>query len=125
MVVIALNEIFLPSRGRIPIQIKNQDVIIKWSKVHKPWFANAFKAGQEHRLSPSLGGMYSGQLPSAPGCPFGVTWSTLRLGVSKLSKKNPKSQMRIPMVWIPLAIGVIRNMGVDDKATFSLSLYTA
>ena len=85
---------------------------------YKPWLANVFKAGQEHRLSPSLGGMYSGHLPSAPGCPRGVTWPTLRLGVIRLSKNNPKSQAKTPMLWRSLAIGVIRNMGVDVQATF-------
>ena len=95
----------------------NQDVIIKQSILkgsYKPWLANVFKAGHEHRLSPSLGGMYSGQLPSAPGYPGGVTWSILRLGVTKLSKNKPKSQMRNPMNWKPLAIGVIMNMGVES-----------
>ena len=84
---------------------------------YKPWLASAFKAGQEHRLSPSLGGMNSGHLPSAPGCPCGVTWSTLRLGETRLSKKNPKSQVKTAMLWRPLAIGVIRNMGVKVQGT--------
>ena len=32
-----------------------------------------------------------------------------------MSKNNPKSQVKTPMLWKPLAIGVIRNMGVVFK----------
>jgi hypothetical protein len=45
-----------------------------------PWFAIALRAGQEQRLSPSLGGTNSGHFPPAPGCPSGVTLPTVLKG---------------------------------------------
>jgi hypothetical protein len=36
-------------------------------KNNKPWFAIAFSAGHEQRLSPSCGGEYSGHTPPSPG----------------------------------------------------------
>ena len=57
-----------------------------------PWFAIAFRAGQEQRLSPSCGGMYWGQTPPSPGLPLGVTWPIFRLKVSKLMVVRERSQ---------------------------------
>ena len=62
-----------------------------------PWLAIAFSAGQEHRLSPSFLGTYSGQCPSAPGCPWGTTLPTGLFGRIKLARKRIESQVMIYM----------------------------
>lgn len=67
-----------------------------------PWFAIAFSAGHEQRLSPSRGGMYSGHTPPSPGRPLGVTRPTLRLKVTKLMRKREKSQPIQPAIKMPL-----------------------
>jgi hypothetical protein len=59
---------------------------------HEPWFAIAFRAGQEQRLSPFRGGTYSGQIPPSPGLPFDVTCPILRLKVSTLIVVREMSQ---------------------------------
>lgn len=108
-------DIFAISR-KDTYDIMIKEMILRPRGLYGPWFAIAFKAGQQHRLSPSWGGMCSGHLPPAPGWPSGVTCPTLRLGVTRLYNTVPKSQVKTPTSLTTLAIGVIRNMGIMCSA---------
>lgn len=61
-----------------------------------PWLASAFRPGHALRLSPSLGGMYSGQRPPAPGQPSGTTRSAGRSGATRLNNVSPRSHTTTP-----------------------------
>ena len=69
--------------------------------LYGPWFAIALRAGHEQRLSPCLGGTYSGQTPPSPGWPLGVTWPTLRLKVKRLTTQRDRSQSMRPVKKAP------------------------
>jgi hypothetical protein len=87
-----------------------QDEDSKQSSQDSPWLAIAFNAGQQHRLSPSFGGTYSGHFPPAPGSPSGVTCPTFRLGVTTLTISNPKSQVKTATFWIALRTELTINI---------------
>ena len=100
---------FLPSWGRIPGE-NVYGVALNETPRNSPWFAMAFSAGQEHLLSPSLGAIYSGHFPPAPGYPSGVTCPILRWGDTRLTRVNKRSHVKTKRSWKILASEVKRNM---------------